>query len=110
MGRSSFISTTTSLHCAEAGTGNTPDPKEQERYEIYVLKVPQKAVLKRPAYLDKYGMDEREYLVADCILPEEIIASFPRAESVKAYNFLHNLLGIEKTDLAISEQELVSSN
>lgn len=97
-GGSSFVSATTSIPCAEAGTGNTPDAAEQLQYEMYVLKIPVDSVINSNTG-NYYGLEEDEYLIPDYIAKEEIIAKFPRNNSEAVYQYLHDLLGVTKEDL-----------
>lgn len=97
-GGSSFISTTTSVPCAEAGTGNIPDAAEQLQYEIYVLKIPIDSAINSNTG-NFYGMEEDEVLVPDYVSKEEIVAKFPRGKSEELYQYMHDLLGVTKEDL-----------
>ena len=99
-GGSSFISTTTSIPCAEAGTGNVPDAAEQLQYEIYVLKVPVDSAINSNTQ-NHFGMEEDEILVPDYISKEEIVAKFPRGRTEDLFEYMHNLLGVTKEDLKI---------
>ncbi len=101
-GGSSFISTTTSIPCAEAGSGNMPDVEEQLKYEIYVLKIPLDSAINSNTK-NHFGMEEDEVLVPDYILKEEIVAKFPRGKTEEVYQYLHDLLGVTKEDLRIQE-------
>lgn len=103
-GGSSFISTTTSIPCAEAGTGNVPDAAEQLQYEIYVLKIPVDSAINSNTG-NFYGMEEDEVLVPDYISKEEIVAKFPRGKTEEVYQYLHDLLGVTKEDLKIVSKE-----
>jgi len=102
-GGSSFISTTTSIPCARAGTGNAPDPDEQRQYVIYVLEIPVDYAISSITG-DHFGLNECEVLVPDYILPDEIIAEFPRDNTEEVYQYLHNLLGVTEKDLEIHEE------
>jgi hypothetical protein len=97
-GGSSFISTTTSMPCAQAGTGNIPDATEQLAYQIYVLKIPVDAAINSNTG-NHFGMEEDEVLVPDYISKDEIVATFSRGESEQAYQYLHDILGITKEDV-----------
>lgn len=99
-GGSSFISTTTSIPCAEAGTGNVPDAAEQLQYEIYVLKIPIDSAINSNTE-NFYGMEEDEVLVPDYVSRKEIVVKFPRGKTEEVYQYLHDLLGITKEDLKI---------
>jgi hypothetical protein len=101
-GGSSFISTTTSIRCAEAGTGNIPDAAEQLQYEIYVLKIPVDSAINSNTG-NHFGMEEDEVLVPDYVSKEEIVAKFPRGKTEDVYKYLHDLLGVTKEDLRIQE-------
>ncbi len=102
-GGSSFISATTSIPCAEAGTGNVPDAAEQLQYEIYVLKIPVDSAINSNTG-NFYGMEEDEVLVPDYISKGEIIAKFPRGKTEEIYQYMHELLGVTKEDLRIQEK------
>lgn len=102
-GGSSFISTTTSIPCAEAGTGNVPDAAEQLQYEVYVLKIPVDSAINSNTG-NFYGMEEDEVLVPDYISKDEIVAKFPRGKTEEVYQYLHDLLGVTKEDLRIQEK------
>ena len=102
-GGSSFISTTTSIPCARAGTGNAPDPDEQRQYVIYVLEIPVDYAISSITG-DHFGLNECEVLVPDYILPDEIIAEFPRDNTEEVYEYLHDLLGVTRKDLEIHEE------
>lgn len=102
-GGSSFISTTTSIPCAEAGTGNVPDAAEQLQYEIYVLKIPIDSATNSNT-ANHFGMEEDEVLVPDYVSKDEIIAKFPRGKTEEVYQYLHNLLGVTKEDLKLQEK------
>lgn len=102
-GGSSFISTTTSIPCAEAGTGNVPDAAEQLQYEVYVLKIPVDSAINSNTG-NFYGMEEDEVLVPDYISKDEIVAKFPRGKSEEVYQYLRDLLGVTKEDLKIQEK------
>ena len=102
-GGSSFISTTTSIPCAEAGTGNIPDAAEQLQYEIYVIKIPVDSAINSNTQ-NHFGMEEDEILVPDYISKDEIVAKFPRGKTAEVYQYLHNLLGVTKEDLRIQEK------
>jgi len=102
-GGSSFISTTTSIPCAEAGTGNVPDAAEQLEYETYILKVPLDSAMNSNTG-NFYGMEEDEILVPDYVSKEEIIAKFPHGKTEEVYQYLHNLLGVTKEDLKMQEK------
>lgn len=102
-GGSSFISTTTSIPCAEAGTGNVPDAAEQLQYEVYVLKISVDSAINSNAG-NFYGMQEDEVLVPDYISKDEIVAKFPRGKTEEVYQYLHDLLGVTKEDLRIQEK------
>lgn len=100
IGGSSFISTTTNLDCAVAGTGNQADPEEQSKYEIYVVKVPVDSVINSNTG-NYFGMEENEYLVPDYITPGEVIAKFPRDQKEAVYGYMHEQLGIAREDLGM---------
>jgi len=102
-GGSSFISTTTSIPCAEAGTGNVPDAAEQLQYEVYVLKIPIDSAINSNT-ANHFGMEEDEVLVPDYISKDEIVAKFPRGKTEEVYQYLHDLLGVTKEDLRIQEK------
>lgn len=102
-GGSSFISTTTSIPCAEAGTGNVPDAAEQLQYEVYVLKIPVDSAINSNTG-NHFGMEEDEVLVPDYISKDEIVAKFPRGKTEEIYQYLHDLLGVTKEDLKIQEK------
>lgn len=102
-GGSSFISTTTSIPCAEAGTGNVPDAAEQLQYEIYVLKIPVDSAINSNTG-NFYGMEEDEVLVPDYVSKQEIVAKFPRGKTEEVYQYMHDLLGVTKEDLKIQEK------
>jgi hypothetical protein len=101
-GGSSFVSTTTSIPCAEAGTGNVPDAAEQLQYEVYVLKIPVNAAINSNT-ANHFGMEEDEVLVPDYISKDEIAAKFPRGKTEEVYQYLHDILGVTKEDLRIQE-------
>lgn len=103
-GGSSFVSTTTSIPCAEAGTGNIPDAAEQLQYEIYILKIPLDSAINSNTG-NFFGMEEDEILVPDYISKEEIVAKFPRGQTEKLYEYMHNLLGVTKEDLKMTVSE-----
>jgi len=98
VGASTFISATTNLEAARAGTGNQPNPDEQSKYEVYVIKVPQEFVINSSTG-NFFGMNENEYLIPDYITPDEIIAKFPRDDREGVYQHLHEQLGISEEDL-----------
>ncbi len=100
VGGSSFISATTNLDSAIAGTGNQPDKEEQKGYQVYVLKVPQEYVINSNTG-NHFGMNENEYLVPDYIAPDEIVATFPRDGREEIYRYMHEQLGISMEDLGI---------
>lgn len=102
-GGSSFISATTSIPCAEAGTGNVPDAAEQLQYEVYVLKIPVDSAINSNTG-NFYGMEEDEVLVPDYISKDEIVAKFPRGKTEEVYQYLHDLLGVTKEDLRIQRK------
>ncbi len=102
-GGSSFISTTTSIPCAEAGTGNVPDAAEQLQYEVYILKIPIDSAINSNT-ANHFGMEEDEVLVPDYISKDEIVAKFPRGKTEEVYQYLHDLLGVTKEDLKIQEK------
>lgn len=101
-GGSSFISTTTNLRAAEAGTGNSPDPTEQETYQVYVVKVPVANIINRNGY-EQAGLDEQEYLVPDCVYPDEVAATFQRGDRA-------GVIGYFQTELGLSEQDLLGDS
>lgn len=98
IGGSSFISTTTNLECAIAGTGNSPDPEEQSKYDVYVLRVPVEAIINSNTG-NYFGMEEDEYLVPDYISPDEVIAKFSRDQREEVYRYMGDLLGVTKEDM-----------
>ena len=98
-GRSAFISMTTSIPCAYCGTGNQSSEDIRRRYYIYVVRVPKKIVIENPS--QHYGLNEREYFVPDYILPEEIVASFPRDQKEQLFTYLQQLLGINREDVLL---------
>ncbi len=100
MGGSSFISTTTNLDTAIAGTGNQPAKEEQRNYEVYIIKVPQEYVINSNTG-NHFGMNENECLVPDYISPDEIIAKFPRDNREAVYKYLNALIGVTKEDLGM---------
>jgi hypothetical protein len=100
VGGSSFISGTTNLEAAIAGTDNQPDPEEQSRYEVYVLKVPVESVINSNTN-NHFGMEENEYLVSDYITPDEIVAKFSRDQREAIYQYMHAQLGISREDLGM---------
>lgn len=102
-GGSSFISTTTNLPCAEAGTGNIPDADEQLQYEIYIMKIPVDSAINSNTG-NYFGMEEDEVLVPDYISKDEIVAKFPHDKTEEIYQYLHNLLGVTRKDLRIQEK------
>ena len=102
-GGSSFISATTSIPCAEAGTGNVPDAAEQLQYEIYVLKIPIDSVINSNTD-NHFGLEEDEYLIPDYVSKDEIIAKFSRDNTEEVYQYLHELLGVSKEDLKLQEK------
>jgi hypothetical protein len=102
-GGSSFISATTSIPCAEAGTGNVPDAAEQLQYEIYVLKIPIDSVINSNTD-NHFGLEEDEYLIPDYVSKDEIIAKFSRDNAEEVYQYLHELLGVSKEDLKLQEK------
>ncbi|MCC2631525.1 MAG: hypothetical protein K0S20_224 [Patescibacteria group bacterium] len=104
VGRSSFISTTTNIPCAQAGTGNQATEEERSQYHIYVIGVPTDSIVNRPKEIDLYGLDEEEYLVPDTISPNEIIAHFPNNQPEELFQYLHDLLGVSKEDLGLSSE------
>lgn len=104
IGGSTFISTTTSLETAIAGTGNQPNKEDQERYEIYVVKIPIEYVINSNTG-NFFRMEEDEYLVPDYITPNEIVAKFSRDDRDGVYEYLHEELGVEKEDLRINPEE-----
>lgn len=104
IGGSSFVSTTTSILCAEAGTGNVPDAAEQLEYEIYVLKIPVDSVINSNTG-NYFGMEEDEYLVPDYIGQSEIVAKFPRSDKEGVYQYLHSILGITRADVRLAHKE-----
>lgn len=101
-GGSSFVSTTTNLETAIAGTGNQPDVTEQSQYEVYVIKVPVADVLRRPDNLNQFGLNEEEYLVPDYIPPNEVVAKFPRDQKDAIYNYFQAELGLTREDLGVA--------
>ncbi len=101
VGGSSFISTTTNLPCAIAGTGNIPDKEEQKTYQIYVVKIPIEYVINSNTG-NHFGMNEEEYLVPDCIYPDEVVATFPRDQADTVYEYLHKELGVTQEDVGLS--------
>mgnify|MGYP001558656463 FL=1 len=103
-GGSSFISTTTSIPCAEAGTGNIPNAAEQLQYEIYVLKIPLDSAINNNTG-NFFGMEEDEILVPDYISKEEIVAKFPRGKTEELYAYMYNLLGVTKEDLKMQADD-----
>ncbi len=103
IGGSSFISTTTSIPCAEAGTGNVPDAAEQLQYEVYVLKIPVDSAINSNVEF-YFGIEEDEILVPDYISKDEIVAKFPRGKTEEVYQYMHDLLGVTKEDLRIQEK------
>lgn len=108
VGGSSFISTTTNIKCARAGTGNQPDKEKQEKYRIYIIKVKKENCFKRPEYLDGCGMKEEEYLIPDYIDEKEIEISFSRNDIFGVYNYLKEKIGlnISPGDIGLSEKEM----
>jgi hypothetical protein len=99
-GGSSFISATTSIPCAKAGTGNVPDPAEQAQYKIYVLKIPvEYAVCTNIG--DAFLIEEDEVLVPDFVEQDEIVATFDRDKSEDIYQYLNGLLGVTREDVKI---------
>jgi hypothetical protein len=99
-GGSAFISATTSLEAARAGTGNSPNPEEKALQEVYVIKLPVDSVINSNTG-NFFGMEEDEYLVPDFILPNEVVARFPRDAKEDIYSYMHELLGVTKEDLRI---------
>lgn len=99
-GGSSYISTTTSFLCAAAGTGNSPDESEQSTYEIYVIRMPIDNVIASNTG-NFYGLEEDEYLVPDCIHPDEVVAKFSRDDRDGVYNYMHSILGVSREDLRL---------
>ncbi len=97
-GGSSFVSTTTSIESARAGTGNQPTPEEQSKGEVYILKIPLDSVIDSGTG-NFFGMEEDEYLVPDYVGVDEVVAHFPRDDKEGIYQYLHDQLGIEKADI-----------
>lgn len=109
IGGSSFVSGTTNLETAIAGTGNQPDPTEQAQYEVYVIKVPLDAAINSNTN-NFFGMNETEYLVPDYISSKEIVAKFPRDNREGVYQYMHEQLGVTREDLGmVDNAETVSS-
>lgn len=107
-GGSSFISTTTNLECAIAGTGNVPNVEEQKAYEVYVVRVPTTDVINSNTG-NYFGMNEMEYLIPDYVAPDEIVAKFPRSQEDAIFEFMHSTLGISREDMGmVSQVDLVS--
>ena len=100
-GGSSFISTTTNVECARAGTGNNPDPTEQAKYQIYIVKIPIDDAINSNTN-NSFGLEENEVLVSDYISPEEIIATFHRDQTEEIYTYLRTLIGVTQEDLGMS--------
>ena len=98
IGGSSFVSATTSLESAIAGTGNNPDPQEQSQYEVYILRIPIDSVINSNTG-NFFGMEESEYLIPDYVRPDEVVAKFPRDQREAIYQYMFGLLGISRGDL-----------
>lgn len=99
-GGSSFISTTTNLERARAGTGNRPTAEQKEATEVYIIRVPTSSIINSNTG-NHFGLEEDEYLVADYVLPDEIVARFPRDAKEDVYNYMHALLDVSEQDLKI---------
>lgn len=99
-GGSSFISLTTSIISAEAGTGNQPDREEQRTYQIYVARVPVEVAM-RGLVGDAFVLEEDEYLVPDYVAKEEILAAFPRTDKEQIYEYLRKQLNIAREDVRL---------
>lgn len=102
IGRSSYISTTTNIPCARAGTGNQMTEEERATYQIYVIRVPAGAIIKRPEWLGHFGLNEEEYLVPDRIMPDEIVGVYGASDVEGVFEFLHSELGVSREDVGLS--------
>ena len=100
IGGSSFVSTTTNLEPAIAGTGNQPDPEEKSKYEVYVVRIPVDSVINSNTN-NYFGMNEDEYLVPDYITPDEIVEKFSRDQGEAIYQYMHEQLGVSREDLGM---------
>lgn len=102
VGGSSFISTTTSLRCAWAGTDNQPNREEQSKYEIYVMKIPTEFII-NTNIADVFIVEEDEYLIPDFISPSEILTKFKRDHVEAVYEYMNKELGVTREDLGMSD-------
>jgi hypothetical protein len=93
IGGSSFVSATTNLACAQAGTGNQPSAKEKENTEIYILKIPVEDAIASDTG-NHFGLEENEILIPDFVSPLEIIAKFDRNDTQGVYGFFEKELGL----------------
>jgi len=101
VGGSSFISATTNLETAVAGTGNQATPEERSRYEVYVLKVPVDSVINSNTG-NRFGMNETEYLIPDYVASDEVVATFSRDQKDAIYQYMHDELGVAREDLGLT--------
>jgi hypothetical protein len=102
VGGSSFISATTNLETARAGTGNQPSADQQEATEIYVLKVPVGSVINSNTN-NHFGLEEDEYLIPDFVSPTEVVARFPRDAKDEILSYMHGMLGVTREDIKIKD-------
>jgi len=104
VGGSSFISATTNLETAVAGTGNQATPEERSQYEVYVLKVPVDSVINSNTG-NRFGMNETEYLIPDYVASDEVVAKFPRDQRDAICQYMSDLLGVSRQDLGLTAQQ-----
>jgi hypothetical protein len=103
MGGSSFISATTNIEAAIAGTGNQPTLEEQAGYEVYVIKIPVDYIINSNTG-NHFGMNEQECLIPDYVTPDEIVATFPRDQKNAIYQYMHDELGATREDLGLNSE------
>lgn len=108
-GKGRFISATTNLGIAEQFA------TDYDNGSIYIIKIKENSAYKVEQPIDKLNMSsfdldlgngEREYLIPDCIYPDEICAEFKCYEHRKVFNYLVNVVGLKITPFDIGFPEV----
>lgn len=102
IGGSSFVSATTSIPCAVAGSGVRPERGLQSAFEVYIVKVPVGYLINSNTD-NFFGINEDEVLVADYISSSEIVATFARTDTEGMYRYMHKTLGVTRKDMRMGE-------
>ncbi len=109
-GKGRFISASTSLACAEQFATEYNDGS------IYVIKIKKENAYRVKSAIDDFVeqtyakwsniVNEEEYLIPDCVFPDEIIQEFKCYEHRKIFNYLTKQLGLSVTPQDIGLPEI----